>query len=85
MDAIDSNTNAQGYAIPLATLEADVASRANGKSVAWPGFGAIAVPTAPADRWDLNGGEYVTAVAKDTPAVQTGLGALLSQMPRGTC
>lgn len=67
----------QGYAIPITKLEEVLPELAAGESVGWPGFGATAL--SPEDAEYLGGeGLIMTAVAKDTPADQEGIGRYLA-------
>ncbi|HEX8751933.1 MAG TPA: trypsin-like peptidase domain-containing protein, partial [Solirubrobacterales bacterium] len=77
-EAASGSTQNQGYAIPVSKLNEVLPQLAKGESIGWPGFGTTAL--SPSDAEYLGGeGLIMTAVAKDTPADQEGLGRYLAE------
>jgi putative serine protease PepD len=70
-EAGSGSTQNQSYAIPVDKLDQVVPVLARGESIGWPGFGATALSTEAAEY--LGTGLVMTAVAKDTPADQSGI------------
>lgn len=69
-------TQNQSYAIPVAKLNEVVPKLAGGESIGWPGFGATAIPPEAAEYFGT--GLIMTAVARDTPADQSGISRYLA-------